>query len=134
MKTFIREDLSEYIVPPRSVVKHLNVKDISSPINHEALLDGLLWSCHPDILSVNSGSRFNNEFIKVSYLFVFQLTLNAILLTDKISPLFYSLYNLQLRLILFGICFCSFCVRSLWAGQKFCSVVALVALDVGVMI
>ncbi|KAM7480528.1 hypothetical protein LguiA_028741 [Lonicera macranthoides] len=63
--TFIPEDLSEYIVPPRSVVKHLNVNDIKSPINHEALLDGLLWSCHPDILSVNSGSGFNNEFIKL---------------------------------------------------------------------
>ena len=82
MKTFIREDLSEHSVPPRSVVKHLKVCIIGTPSNYEALLDGLLWSCHPAILSVGEmspgypDSGFNNKFVKVSYLFVFQFFLS----------------------------------------------------------
>ncbi|KAK9927965.1 hypothetical protein M0R45_025124 [Rubus argutus] len=67
--TFLPEELGENIsVPSPSNIKHLKL-ELDSPLkekeNYEALVDGLLWSSHPETLSMELGWGYNNEVAKV---------------------------------------------------------------------
>lgn len=67
--TFLPEELSENIsIPSLSNIKHLKL-EMDSPLkekeNYEALVDGLLWSSHPETLSMELGWGYNNEVAKV---------------------------------------------------------------------
>ena len=53
---------SEELVP---IVKHFELDDVPTMQDYTAVLDGLLWSCHPKVLQTYSNIE-NNEFIKVS--------------------------------------------------------------------
>ena len=53
---------SEELVP---IVKHFELDDVPTMQDYTAVLDGLLWSCHPKVLQIYSNIE-NNEFIKVS--------------------------------------------------------------------
>ena len=53
---------SEELVP---IVKHFVLDNVPTMKDNTAILDGLLWSCHPKVLLTYSNSK-DNEFIKVS--------------------------------------------------------------------
>ena len=53
---------SEGLVP---IVKHFVLDNVPTMKDNTAILDGLLWSCHPKVLLTYSNSK-DNEFIKVS--------------------------------------------------------------------
>uniref|UniRef100_A0A7N2LP20 F-box/LRR-repeat protein 15/At3g58940/PEG3-like LRR domain-containing protein n=1 Tax=Quercus lobata TaxID=97700 RepID=A0A7N2LP20_QUELO len=59
---------SEELVP---IVKHFVLDDVPTMQDYTAVLDGLLWSCHPKVLQTYSNIE-NNEFIK----FLFQALVN----------------------------------------------------------
>ncbi|KAL4625894.1 hypothetical protein ACB092_05G058200 [Castanea dentata] len=59
---------SEELVP---IVKHFVLHNVPTMQDYTAVLDGLLWSCHPKVLWTYSNAE-NNEFIK----FLFQALVN----------------------------------------------------------
>ncbi|KAK4590885.1 hypothetical protein RGQ29_021184 [Quercus rubra] len=59
---------SEELVP---IVKHFVLDNVPTMKDNTAILDGLLWSCHPKVLLTYSNSK-DNEFIK----FLFQTLVN----------------------------------------------------------
>lgn len=65
--SFDPEELTEAVIPP--VVKvdrlELNSFKISDPLDCATLLDGLLWSCHPNTISICADDEFGNNCIKV---------------------------------------------------------------------
>lgn len=50
--SFNVEEISDILLPLGPVVDHIELNLQSSSEGYSALLDGLLWSCHPKILSV----------------------------------------------------------------------------------
>ena len=65
--SFDSEDLSEVTIPPLVEVEHLELvaSGINGPLDSEALIDGLLWSCHPMTITVRSINEFEKECIEV---------------------------------------------------------------------
>ncbi|KAI3458590.1 hypothetical protein Pfo_015253 [Paulownia fortunei] len=62
--TFIRDELNDTVIPPLPVVKQLKLVAVGRPSSYEALLDGLLWSCHPEILAVSRVVQQKAKFIR----------------------------------------------------------------------
>ncbi|KAG8380791.1 hypothetical protein BUALT_Bualt06G0053000 [Buddleja alternifolia] len=62
--TFDPNELTEVEVSPVPSVKQLKVKRVGIESTFEALLDGLFWSCYPDILVVPYTIDQNADFIK----------------------------------------------------------------------
>ncbi|XP_009796616.1 uncharacterized protein [Nicotiana sylvestris] len=62
--TFIAEELNGTSSCPLSVVKHLKIQQVMQSLNFETLLDSLLWTCHPETLSVDRTWEHNEEFIQ----------------------------------------------------------------------
>nr|POE85920.1 putative fbd-associated f-box protein [Quercus suber] len=58
-------DLNEESIPPRPNIKHLMLSNVPILEDYTALIDGLLWSCHPKILSAHSNPE--SKFIKPLY-------------------------------------------------------------------
>lgn len=54
-------------MPPLVKIDHLKLisSDIKISIDCAALIDGLLWSCHPKILSIPLDSMFGKKCVKV---------------------------------------------------------------------
>ncbi|XP_059302527.1 putative F-box/LRR-repeat protein At5g02930 [Lycium ferocissimum] len=51
--TFVVEELNATSSCPLSVVKRLKILKVVRSLNFETLLDGLLWTCHPETLAVD---------------------------------------------------------------------------------
>ena len=58
----LRKDLP---IPPIATVEHLELGNVPLMQDYTALLDGLLWSCHPKVLLIRADSE-SEEFVNVS--------------------------------------------------------------------
>nr|XP_011465818.1 PREDICTED: putative F-box/LRR-repeat protein At3g58880 [Fragaria vesca subsp. vesca] len=69
LRTFLPEELGDNSsIPSISNIKHLKIElyyPLNEKDNYGALLDGLLWSCHPETLSMELGWGYNDEVAKV---------------------------------------------------------------------
>lgn len=57
---------SEELVP---IVKHFVLDNVPTMKDNTAILDGLLWSCHPKVLLIRADSE-SKEFVNVSKKFL----------------------------------------------------------------
>ncbi|PHU15137.1 hypothetical protein BC332_16342 [Capsicum chinense] len=64
--TFNVEELNGTVSCPLSVVQHVKIKQVMESVNFETLLDGLLWTCHPETLSIERSWKHNGYFIQVN--------------------------------------------------------------------
>lgn len=62
--TFNVEELNGTVSCPLSVVQHVKIKQFMESVNFETLLDGLLWTCHPETLSIERSWEHNGYFIQ----------------------------------------------------------------------
>lgn len=64
---FDREELEERKIPALVETDHLKLtcSFFETPVDYAGLMDGILWSCHPKMLSVLSNSMFQKDCIKV---------------------------------------------------------------------
>ncbi|KAL0010760.1 hypothetical protein SO802_005868 [Lithocarpus litseifolius] len=61
--SFTPEELSKDLpIPPIATVEHLELGNVPIMQDYTALLDGLLWSCHPKVLLIRADSE-SKEFI-----------------------------------------------------------------------
>ena len=65
---FNPELLSEQSICPLTNFKHLRFLHIESSQNHRDIIDGMLWTIHPEMISVKLLSQPDSAFIKVKYL------------------------------------------------------------------
>ncbi|KAG8389982.1 hypothetical protein BUALT_Bualt01G0036000 [Buddleja alternifolia] len=66
MISFKPDEMTEVEVTPVPVIKHLRLEEFGVVCStYEAMLDGLLWSCHPDMLEIPYTAEKNAEFIEV---------------------------------------------------------------------
>jgi len=69
---FNLEELRKGEIPPLIEIDHLVlICCIMAPMNCEALIEGLLWSCHPKILSVPTHLMDQKDCIQVWFLLLF---------------------------------------------------------------
>ncbi|WMV35041.1 hypothetical protein MTR67_028426 [Solanum verrucosum] len=62
--TFIVEELNGALSCALSVVKLVKIKKVMESLNFETLLDGLLWTCHPETLSIDRTWEHNEDFVQ----------------------------------------------------------------------
>lgn len=64
---FDLEELEERKIPTLVETDHLKLTCFFSetPVDYAGLMDGILWSCHPKMLSVTSNSMVQKDCIKV---------------------------------------------------------------------
>ncbi|KAM3308194.1 hypothetical protein P3S67_009938 [Capsicum chacoense] len=60
--TFNVEELNGTVSCPLSVVQHVKINQVMESVNFETLLDGLLWTCHPETLSIERRSWEHNGY------------------------------------------------------------------------
>ena len=64
---FNPELLSEQSICPLTNFKHLRFLHIESSQNHRDIIDGILWTIHPEMISVKLLSQPDSALIKVKY-------------------------------------------------------------------
>ena len=64
---FNLELLSEQSVCPLTNFKYLRFLHIESSQNHRDIIDGMLWTIHPEMISVKLLLQPGSAFIKVKY-------------------------------------------------------------------
>ncbi|KAK4591328.1 hypothetical protein RGQ29_021503 [Quercus rubra] len=67
MVEFNPELLSEQSICPLTNFKHLRFLHIESSQNHRDIIDGILWTIHPEMISVKLLSQPDSALIKVKY-------------------------------------------------------------------
>ena len=58
--------LRDESIPPPTKVKQLVVRNVQPSPKYTALIDGLLWSSYPEIVSIHSYDQ-EKEFVKVNH-------------------------------------------------------------------
>jgi hypothetical protein len=54
-------------IPPPTKLKQLKVKYIRPSQDYTALIDGLLWSSYPEVISIRHYTQQDKEFITVNH-------------------------------------------------------------------
>jgi hypothetical protein len=58
-------ELNKEGIPPISDIKHLKLLNVRLSQDYMILIDGLLWSCPPKLLSIESNFQPKSKLIKV---------------------------------------------------------------------